>query len=238
MHTTPEHMTTDDLPRHVGVVMDGNRRWARARGLRGTSEGHRRGADHVEDLLAWCDDRGLDHLTVYVLSADNIRKRSPTEVGHLFTLLGDVIARVVERNHRWSLHVSGDLGLLPPDTAAALADTEAATAGRPAHVTMAIGYDGREDIVAGVRAALRSGAIRDAHDVRPDTITRHLPGGPVKEIDLVIRTSGERRLSGFFPWQSAHAEIVLSPKLWPDFDEQDCADALAHYARAGRRTPG
>ncbi len=228
----------DDLPRHVGVVMDGNRRWARARGLRRTSGGHRVGADHVEDLLGWCDAGGVDHLTVYVLSADNLRKRSAEEVAHLFTLLDDVIARVVERNHRWSLHVSGDLDLLPPDTAAALRATEATTAGRPAHVTMAIGYDGRGDIVAGIRAALRAGAIQDAHEVRPDTITAHLPGGPVKEIDLVIRPSGERRLSGFFPWQSAHAEIVLSQKLWPDFDEQDFAEALAHYARARRSRTG
>ena len=225
-------------PRHVGVVMDGNRRWARLAGLASPSDGHRRGADHVEDLLGWCEDRGIEHISVYVLSADNIRKRSSTEVGFLFGLVARVLPGLVERTTHWSLHVSGDLALLPPDAAAELTRAETMTAGRPGHVTLAIGYDGRADIVAGIRGALLAGAGGTGDGITPADITAHLPGGPVKDIDLVIRTSGEQRLSGFFPWQVAHAEVHVSPKLWPDFGEADFDEALAHYATVRIRAGG
>lgn len=221
-------------PRHVGVVMDGNRRWARANGLANASEGHRRGADHVEDLLGWCEARGIDHLTIYVLSADNIRKRDGGEVGFLFGLVADVLPGIVERSGHWTLHVSGDVALLPPRTADALHRAERATAGRTGHLTLAIAYDGRADIVAGIRGAIRAGALDPSGGLDPDAVTAHLPGGPVKDIDLVIRTSGEQRLSGFVPWQAAHAEVHVSPKLWPDFEETDLDAALADYAAARR----
>ena len=206
--------------------MDGNRRWARAAGFADPSAGHQRGADHVEELLGWCADWGIEHVTTYVLSADNIRKRSSTEVGYLFELLTGTIPDLVTRNERWSLHLSGDLTLLPPETREALRTAESATAGRPWHLTMAVGYDGHWDILEGVRGAVLAGA--DEVDV--DAITAHLPGGPVKEIDLVIRTSGELRLSGFFPWQTTRAEIFVSPKLWPDFGAADFAEAVRFYS--------
>jgi short-chain Z-isoprenyl diphosphate synthase len=225
-------------PRHVGVVMDGNRRWARIAGFVNPSEGHRRGADHIEDLLGWCEARGIDHVSIYVLSADNIRKRSRNEVGFLFGLVTRVLPGIVARTGHWSLHVSGDLSLLPDDAAAELTSAETRTAGRRGHVTLAIGYDGREDIVAGIRGALRAGAVDRTGGITPADITAHLPGGPVKEIDLVIRTSGEQRLSGFFPWQVAHAEVQVSPRLWPDFREADFDEALAHYATALARAGG
>ena len=233
-------MTTVDRgtlrPRHVGVVMDGNRRWARLAGLASPSEGHRAGADHIEDLLGWCEASGIDHVSIYVLSADNIRKRSSSEVGFLFGLVARVLPGLVERTGHWTLHVTGDLALLPADAAAALVRAEARTEGRPGHVTLAIGYDGRADIVAGIREAVRAGAA--AGVIEPADITAHLPGGPVKEIDLVVRTSGEQRLSGFFPWQASQAEVHVSPKLWPDFAEADFDLALDQYASARARAGG
>jgi short-chain Z-isoprenyl diphosphate synthase len=214
------------LPGHIGVVMDGNRRWARAAGHLNPSIGHRHGADHVENLLGWCTSWGIDHLTVYVLSADNIRKRPTKEVDYLFGLLADTLPQLVARSGRWTLHVSGDPGLIPAPARHTLRAAEDVTAGRPAHLTMAIGYDGRRDIVDGIRQALRTyGAAIDV-----DAITASLPGGPVKEIDLVIRTGGEHRISGFFPWQSAGAEIFVSPKMWPDLTPEDFAEALTYYA--------
>jgi short-chain Z-isoprenyl diphosphate synthase len=235
-------VTTTDaertLPTHVGVVMDGNRRWARNAGLVSASEGHRRGADHVEDLLGWCEARGIDHLTVYVLSADNIRKRSGAEVGFLFELVAGVLPGIVERSEHWALHVSGERSLLPEPAAEALASAERRTASRRAHLTLAIAYDGRADIVAGIRGAILAGALDPAAGLDPAAITDHLPGGPVKDIDLVIRTSGEQRLSGFFPWQAAHAEVHVSPRLWPDFAEADLDLALHHYASARRLREG
>ena len=213
-------------PTHLGVVMDGNRRWARAAGHASVSHGHRAGAAHVEQLLSWCVESGIHHVTTYVLSADNIRKRSETEVQFLFDLLSVELPKLIERSGAWSLHVSGDMDMLPPYVREPLTATVSSTAGRPFHVTMAIAYDGRSDIVDAIKATMRDGG--DASE--PAEITAHLGDGPVKEIDLVIRTSGEHRLSGFFPWQTAHAEVYVSPKPWPAFQRRDFSRALAHYA--------
>ncbi|MEP9361414.1 polyprenyl diphosphate synthase [Nocardioides sp. CN2-186] len=222
-------------PRHVGLVMDGNRRWARLAGFADARVGHRAGAEHVGDVLRWATTWGIDHLTVYVLSADNIRKRPVAEVDHLMTLLEEIVPEQVLAHPRWCAHVSGDERLLPSTTRESLAQLVDATRGRPAHVTLAIAYDGHEDIVTGIRAALIAAAETRNLSIGEDDVTRGLPGGPVKEIDLVIRTSGEQRLSGFFPWQASNAQIVLSPKLWPAFTEVDFADALAEFARSSDR---
>jgi short-chain Z-isoprenyl diphosphate synthase len=214
------------LPTHVGVVMDGNRRWARAVGHANASVGHKVGAEHMEELLAWCVASEIHHLTIYVLSADNIRKRSAREVGFLFGLLAGTLPDLVRRSERWALYVAGDLAMLPADTREALETAVRDTAGRPRHLTLAIAYDGRADIVEAIRSAIRAGA--DAAD--PAVITEHLGGGPVKEIDLVIRTSGEHRLSGFLPWQTAHSEVVVSDTPWPAFTSEDFEAALRHYS--------
>ncbi|MFC6343741.1 undecaprenyl diphosphate synthase family protein, partial [Nocardioides hankookensis] len=133
----------DALPRHVGLIMDGNRRWARAAGHLDVSVGHRAGAEHLGDFLGWLERRGIEHATVYVLSADNIRKRAGDEVDHLFRLLRTVVPEQVRSSTYWRLHVSGDLGLLPPATRTALEAAVAETVTRPGHLTLAIGYDPR-----------------------------------------------------------------------------------------------
>lgn len=223
------------LPAHVGAVMDGNRRWARAAGHANPSIGHQVGADHVEELLAWCVERGIEHLTTYVLSADNIRKRSAREVQFLFDLLSGTLPDLVVRSEEWALHVAGDLEMLPRTARTALESAMRATSDRPRHLTMAIAYDGRADIVEAIRGAIRAGA--DATD--PAAITQHLGGGPSKEIDLVIRTSGEHRLSGFLPWQTAHSEVVVCDRPWPAFQREDFEAALCEYDdRTGRFATG
>ncbi len=214
------------VPAHIGVVMDGNRRWARAAGHASASVGHQVGAEHVEDLLSWCLEEDISHVTTYVLSADNIRKRSASEVGFLFGLLTDTLPDLVRRSEQWSLHIAGDLGLLPGAAKRAIEGAVLDTRGRPRHLTMAIGYDGRTDIVAAIRSVIRAG--EDPTD--QEAITRHLGGGPLKEIDLVIRTSGEHRLSGFLPWQTAHSEVIVSDKAWPAFTRRDFGLALRHYS--------
>lgn len=178
-----------------------------------------------------------------MLSADNIRKRAGTELDHLFHLIETVVQEKVVQSRSWRLHVSGDLRLLPGTTRDALEQAVGATVSRPRHLTLAIGYDPRGDIVAGVRAAVQAGAGDLSGEQLAAAITDGLPGGPVKEIDLVIRTSGEQRISGFFPWQAEHAEIHVSPRMWPAFTERDLDRALADYAarqddRAPRRSPG
>ncbi|MDF1606009.1 polyprenyl diphosphate synthase [Nocardioides sp. YIM 152315] len=222
-------MLDDRRPRHLGLIMDGNRRWARAAGY-DVLRGHRAGAEHLGEFLGWLEARAIEHATVYVLSADNIRKRAGAEIDHLFHLVETVLPQQVREAGCWRLHVSGDRRLLPVPARAALDSAVAATADRPRHLTLAIGYDPRGDIVAGVRAALASGAEDVDGDRLVAAITEGLPGGPVKEIDLVIRTSGEQRISGFFPWQAQHAEIHVSPRMWPAFTEGDLDLALADYA--------
>lgn len=219
-----------ELPTHVGVIMDGNRRWAKAAGLGGARVGHRAGADHLADLLRWLETRAIRHASVYVLSADNIRKRDSGEVAFLFELLEELVPTNVRETGEWQLHIAGDLGLLPESCAAALSEAVRDTTGRRSQLTLAIGYDPKQDLVDAVRGLLAAGEVL-AGDALVAAIDRRLPGGPVKDIDLVIRTSGERRISGFFPWQSEHAEIVFSDKMWPAFDEADLDGALAEYGR-------
>lgn len=218
-----------DAPRHVGIIMDGNRRWARARG-RVPSFGHDAGANHLADVLGWLSVRGVEHVSVYVLSADNIRKRSTGEIQHLFSLIDTVLSKTVERAHDWQLHVSGDTRLLPAPARRSLEQVVQETRGRPRHLTLAIGYSPHEDIATGIRAALHQG-IDPASAEFIGAVSGNLPGGPVKEIDLVIRTGNEQRTSGFFPWQSIHSEVIRSRKMWPAFNEADLDRVLAEYRR-------
>ncbi|ACQ81994.1 Di-trans-poly-cis-decaprenylcistransferase [Beutenbergia cavernae DSM 12333] len=232
------------VPRHVGLVMDGNRRWARLAGSLDPRVGHRAGAEHLSVVLGWCARAGIDRASVYVLSAANIAKRGPDEVAHLMTLLETTIARQRRDDAEWSLAVAGSLDLLPDRTAHALKEAIDATAGRPRSLTLAIGYDPHEEIAAAVRAHLadaaddagRPGAtLTDlARAFDADDLDARIPGG--SDIDLVIRTSGERRLSGFFPWRSAGAELVFCDVYWPGFRRLDFLRALRTYAqRVGTR---
>ncbi|WP_205629573.1 polyprenyl diphosphate synthase [Jiangella muralis] len=222
------------LPRHVAVVMDGNRRWARAAGYADPSIGHRFGAEHVDDLLGWCSAVGVGHVTVYVASADNLRKRGSDEVDHLMRMVEEVVAlRLADPAHEWRLHVAGRLDLLPDSTRLALKWAVGETAGRtgPA-LTVAIGYDGREEIVDAVRSYLDDGG--DPDRLTPDDIARHLYTHGQPDPDLVIRTSGEQRLSGFLLWQSTQAELYFCDAYWPGFRQVDFLRALRTYARRAR----
>lgn len=207
--------------------MDGNRRWARAAGL-DVSAGHEAGARHLGALLGWLETRGIRHASVYVLSADNIRRRSATEVGALFGLIETVLLERIRRAQEWRLHVAGDVELLPSRCRERLTAAVEETVSRRRHLTLAIGYDPQEEIARALQRILRRGTVPSDLGA---AITRALPGGPVKDIDLVIRTSGERRISGFFPWQSERAEIHFCDKLWPAFSEQDLDVALAEFRR-------
>lgn len=217
------------LPRHVGLIMDGNRRWARSRGLADVSLGHQAGAEHLSSFLTWLNARGIEHASVYVLSADNIRRRSTFELRVLFNLIENVIPARVLAAERWRLHISGDLDLLPPPTREALRSAIERTQDRPGHLTLAIGYDAHEDIIGAVRRAVAALPAGEPDGLSVDLVSQHLPGGPSTEIDLIIRTGGDSRTSGFFPWQSTSAELHVASCSWPDFTEHDLECALAHY---------
>lgn len=229
----------EQLPRHIGVILDGNRRWARSLG-ESTATGHRRGADRIADVLAWSEEVGVEVVTLWMLSTDNLT-RDPAELTPLLGIIEDAV-RELAATRRWRLQAVGSLDLLPERTAAVLRDAEAATADITGlHVNVAIGYGGRREIADAVRSYLREragdGATLDeiAASFDVEHIADHLYTKGQPDPDLVIRTSGEQRLGGFMLWQSVHTEFYFCEAYWPDFRRVDFLRAMRDYAARDRR---
>jgi short-chain Z-isoprenyl diphosphate synthase len=205
-----------DLPGHVAVIMDGNRRWARARGEQNPSVGHRYGAEHLSEFLHWCHVLGISTVTAWVASADNIRYRDPDEVQFLMKLAETLIPDALREDGTWRVHVIGQLDVLPDSTARALKEVEAATADLPeaGHLTIAIGYGGREELADAIADLMTESHQRGwsaadlAATVTESDIARHLQTVG-DDPDLVIRTSGEQRMSDFLLWQTANSELFF-----------------------------
>ncbi|HSK25820.1 MAG TPA: isoprenyl transferase [Jiangellales bacterium] len=236
------HLDPSALPRHVGVILDGNRRWARTVGA-DAAHGHAAGADKIVEFLGWCDEVGVEVVTLWLLSTDNLNR--PRE--ELATLLG-IIERAVTAladTRRWRVHPVGALDLLPVATAQVLKEADDATREvRGLLVNVAVGYGGRREIADAVRAMLHEHAGRGttieelAGVLDVEHIAEHLYTRGQPDPDLVIRTSGEQRLSGFLLWQSAHSEFYFCEALWPDFRKVDFLRALRAYAERERRYGG
>jgi short-chain Z-isoprenyl diphosphate synthase len=227
------------IPRHVGVILDGNRRWARSFG-EPASTGHQRGADKISELLTWSQDLGVEVVTLWMLSTDNL-KRPAEELDELVRIITDAVCDLATTG-RWRIQVMGDLDLLPPAAAGKLRDAELRTDGVGGlHVNVAIGYGGRHEIVDAVRSLLLEHARRGttledlAQSVDVDQIAENLYTRGQPDPDLVIRTSGEQRLGGFLLWQSAHSEFYFCEAYWPDFRRVDFLRALRSYAQRERR---
>ncbi|WP_370153195.1 polyprenyl diphosphate synthase [Streptacidiphilus sp. EB129] len=232
------------LPEHVGLIMDGNRRWARQMGMASPSLGHKYGAEHVDDLLSWCETLGIKHVTVFVCSTENLRRRDDGEVAFLMQLIEQVVlTRLARTDARWQVHLAGTPDLLPDTTAHALKRAVEATrdCGAGAHVTLAVGYGGREEVIDAMRALIaeHADAGRSLADLAAgltvDDVTRHLYTAGRPDPDLVIRTSGEQRLSNFLLWQSAYAELYFCEAYWPAFREIDFLRALRSFGARERR---
>jgi len=233
--------TKAPVPRHVGVILDGNRRWARASGLRNVNDGHQAGADKIVDLLRWCDEAGVELVTLWLLSTDNLA-RPAAELEPLLRIIEGVVTGLAAPHNRWTLHVVGALDLLPDETARVLKEAAAGTLGRPGvEVNVAIGYGGRREIADAVRAMLQAHAAKGttleevAEFLDVEHIAEHLYTRGQPDPDLVIRTSGEQRLGGFLLWQSAHSEFYFCEAYWPDFRRVDFLRALRAYAARQRR---
>jgi short-chain Z-isoprenyl diphosphate synthase len=227
------------LPRHIGVLMDGNRRWARAIGA-GPSHGHQRGADKIPEFLGWCEEVGVEVVTLWMLSPDNL-SRPAAELGPLIEIIEDAVESLAATG-RWRVHPVGALDLLPEVTAHRLKLVEDATRDVTGlHVNVAIGYGGRREIADAVRSLLQAHAAQGtsieqlAEILDVEHIAEHLYTRGQPDPDLVIRTSGEQRLSGFLLWQSAHSEFYFCEALWPDFRKVDFLRALRSYAQRERR---
>ena len=229
------------LPRHVGVITDGNRRWAKEFGTT-TEDGHRMGAQRIVELIDWCDELGIEVVTLYVLSKENLQ-RSAEEVAILGTIIGDMVDDIARRDGS-EVRLVGDLTLLPDELRARLATAaEASTAGDRAliRVNIAAGYGGRQEIVAAVRELLRDSleegrSLEQAiESVTEEGISEHLYTKGLPDPDLIIRSSGEQRLSGFLIWQSAYTEFYFCEAYWPAFRRTDFLRALRAYAERNRR---
>ena len=231
------------LPRHVGVIIDGNRRWARQLGM-DTVAGHRRGADRIDHLLGWAQELGIPVVTLWLLSTENLLRRHPDELAELLAIIETKVLQLARDAgpDGYRIVPVGELDELPERTRARLREAEEVSAGHRGGVLhVAVGYGGREEIADAVRVLLHEytdkGLDLDeaARLVTPDEIARHLYTAGVPDPDLIIRTSGEVRLSGFLLWQSAHAEYYFADTYWPDFRKVDFLRALRSYAQRQRR---
>jgi short-chain Z-isoprenyl diphosphate synthase len=233
------------LPRHVGIILDGNRRHARANGLRDPQAIYRIGAAKLDDILAWSAELGIPAVTLWVFSTDNLSRPAPEIDGILGAVEAKMRALAADPHlHRRGVKVAaiGRREVLPPSLLEALDAARAATIGNgPMTVTLAVGYGGREEISDAVRALLADCARRGlsldqaAEAVSPEAIRRHLYLSDLPDPDLIIRTSGEVRLSGFLLWQSVHSELHFTDVNWPAFRRIDYLRAIRSFQRRERR---
>src|ERR1700754_1247954 len=232
-----------ELPRHIAVLCDGNRRWARDAGHQDVSYGYRMGARKIAEMLRWCQETGIEMATVYLLSTENLQ-RDPGELSSLIEIITDVVEEICAPANRWSVRTVGDLELIGEEAARRLRDAverTAATANAGFHVNVAVGYGGRQEIAGAVRALLAKeianggGAEEIVAAVTVDAISENLYPSGQPDPDLVIRTSGEQRLSGFLLWQSAYSEMWFTEAHWPAFRRVDFLRALRDYSLRDRR---
>lgn len=233
------------LPRHVAVILDGNRRWASLAGRREAGAGHRQGADKLDDLVRWCNTLGIAELTVWALSTENLG-RSSGELAALTEIVAEKLTALSGPppgpESAVRVRVFGRLELLPTALAEAARLAEARTAANEGlSLNVALGYSGRDELVHATQQLIRSLAAsglspeRMAEHVDADAIASHLYTAEHSDPELIIRTSGEMRLSGFLPWQSSHSEFYFTDVYWPAFREIDFLRAIRTFQARDRR---
>lgn len=227
------------VPNHIGIILDGNRRWAKQLSAP-PALGHRAGADKIVDVLGWADQIGVGIVTLWMLSTDNLR-RDQNELADLLAIIEDAVADLAA-SHRWRLRALGSLDLLPPSTAQRLRAAEEVTGDVEGMVVnVAVGYGGRQEIADAVRSLLHEcdeagqSLAQVADSLTVEAITDHLYTKGQPDPDLVIRTSGEQRASGFLLWQSVHSELYFCEAYWPDFRRVDFLRAVRDYTTRERR---
>jgi undecaprenyl diphosphate synthase len=229
-----------DTPKHIGFIMDGNRRWARERGLP-SLEGHRAGYDLVKKIGPLCLKKGIKYLTFYAFSIENW-KRTKDEVGYLMDLLMSAVTKDLDylTKDDIRLKIIGRRSDLSPKLQEAIAAAEEKTKNYSAGVMqLAVSYGGRDEIVRATSKAVlacRPELVEGQPvEITEKLISQHLDTAGIPDPDLIIRTSGEQRLSGFLTWQSIYSELLFLNKHWPDFSETDLDAAIEWYANRERR---
>jgi short-chain Z-isoprenyl diphosphate synthase len=247
LYATYEHRLIAELdhsrlPRHVAVLADGNRRWARTNAPgQPLVAGYQAGADKLKEFIEWCDEIGIPVVTLWVLSTDNFSRSERDEVEPLLSVIEQMVTDLAAVR-RWRVHPVGALDLLPKASAERLLAADKSTEGLDGMlVNIAVSYGGRHEL----RDAIRSLLAEEARNGTPiselaetldiEHIAEHLYTKGQPDPDLIIRTSGEQRLSGFLMWQSAHSEFYFCEALWPDFRKVDFIRALRSYGQRERR---
>lgn len=239
-HTVPVpagvagELSPDALPRHIGFIMDGNRRWARQRGLQPV-EGHQAGFETLFALIPALKRLGIPYVTIYIFSAENW-SRAQSEVQGIMKLLLWIVRHKLKpfKKEGIAIRIIGSRQNVPADVLAALEHAEAETANNTeGTLGVCFNYGGRQEIVDAARAAMADGVTAD--QLTPETFGQYLYQPDIPDLDLVVRTSGERRLSGFMLWRAQYAEFCFTPVLWPDFSEAVLHDVLDEYAQRARR---
>jgi tritrans,polycis-undecaprenyl-diphosphate synthase [geranylgeranyl-diphosphate specific] len=237
-----KEIQTGEIPKHIAIILDGNRRWAK-RNLVLKSDGHFRGADAVEKLLDWCEELSIKIITLYVLSAENLT-RNDEELEHLYDLINQRLEKLYNdpRIHKNRMRVKaiGRIELLPDFLREILNKLETVTKDYDNHyLNIAVAYGGQNEMVDAIKkiaTRIKDGSL-DVNQIDKDVIesclyTSHLPQSSP---DMILRTSGEKRLSGFLMWQSAYSELVFMDVYWPEFRKIDLMRAIRTYQKRGRR---
>ena len=222
------------VPRHVAIIMDGNGRWAARRGLPRVV-GHERGTDNIRPITFAAGDLGIKYLTLWAFSTENWR-RPADEIQGIMRILGEVIDRETQELHRQGAQLRhiGSLEGLDPELRQSVLDAIELTKNNDKLVlTLAFNYGGRQEIAHAIQSIVASGVRAD--EVTDGLIAKHLYTRDLPDPDLVIRTSGEYRMSNFLLWQAAYAELFFSPVLWPDFGPDELKEAVRDYGRRERR---
>jgi short-chain Z-isoprenyl diphosphate synthase len=239
------HIRQQPVPRHVGIILDGNRRFGRKLGITDPRSIYELGARKLDDVLDWCAELNISAVTLWVFSPDNLL-RPPEEVSGIFAAIESKLAALLHdpqiHSRRVRVRAIGDLTLVPERTLTVIRGIEQATRAYDAmDLNIAVAYGGRQEIVDAVRTALTEMAAKDAtlseaiERLTIDAITKHLYAADLPDPDLIIRTSGEIRLSGFLLWQSAHSEFYFSDVNWPAFRRVDFLRAVRAFQGRRRR---
>ena len=222
------------IPNCIGFIMDGNRRWAKSKGLP-TFEGHHTGANKLKDVLKWTKDVGIQHVICYAFSTENWN-RTPEEVSYLINLLGEFLQTELDHfyNEGGILHCVGDMSKFSESLQKTFKEAEEKTKNnKGTHLYFALNYGGRVEIISAVKKIVKENPSTE--EITEEYFAKHLQTYPMPDPDIIIRTSGEMRLSGFLPWQSVYSELFFIKTLWPDFSKEEFLKILDEYSQRERR---
>jgi len=233
----PKKALTQTIPTHIGIILDGNRRWAKARGLP-TLEGHRKGYENIKVVLRRALDLGVRYVSVYVFSTENWN-RSKAEVDYLMKLLKWVVTDELQELHEENIRIlwAGSRQKLKPSLIKLIEHAEDVTKHNTAGtLVLCLNHGGHREIAEAVQRIVHGGI--QAADISESTIAGYLDHPDVPPMDLVIRTSGEQRLSNFMLWRAAYSELIFRPEYWPDFSVASLDECLLEYSQRQRRFGG